>query len=106
MNGSYGSMSHGAHAATLEQSSAQHGQQCAYECGRNGGWANSEQDCRSSGDSMISGMDGIDDVLDLDLLSDEELMEGLFGRVERETGPFTIQSCPVEDKFARLRLKQ
>ncbi len=99
-------MTLGAHTATFEHSSAQPGQPCAYECGRNGEWASFGPIGDSQTPGMLSGMDGIDDMLDLDLLSDEELMEGLFGRVERETEPFPIQSCTVEDKFARLRLKQ
>ncbi len=100
------SMAHGAHAAAFEHSSAQPGQPCAYECGRNGGWA----DCGASWDSqssgMMAGMDCVDDMLDLELLSDEELLEGLFGRVETVAAPISNQSYQVEDQFARLRLKQ
>ncbi len=55
---------------------------------------------------MIAGMDCVDDMLDLDLLSDEELLEGLFGRVESVAAPTSNQSYHVEDQFARLRLKQ
>ncbi len=84
-------------AAAFEQRPAQPAQQpCAHECA----WAVSDQGSR--GDCMI---DGIDDVLDLDMLSDEELMEGLFGRVESDSNPVPIHTCPVEElKFARLRL--
>ncbi len=94
------------HSATFEHSSAQPGQACAYECGSSEGWASSDSGGDSHGSGMLPGIDGIDDMLDLDMMSDEELLEGLFGRVERETDHVSLQSCTVEDNFARLRLKQ
>jgi hypothetical protein len=91
------SMAHGALAPAVEQRPAHPAQQpCAHERA----WASSDQGSR--GYCM---MDGIDDMLDLDRLSDEELMEGLFGRIQSDPSLVPIQSCPVEEvKFARLRL--
>jgi hypothetical protein len=91
------SMAHGAFAPAVEQCPAQPAQQpCAHERA----WASSDQGSR--GHCM---MDGIDDMLDLDRLSDEELMEGLFGRIQSDANHVLIHTCPVEEvKFARLRL--
>ena len=67
--------------------------------------------CDSSASFHDSGMDCVDDVADLDLLSDEDLMEGLFGRVNTEMSCNETyfpggDHCPSEDlQFVKLRLQ-
>ena len=60
---------------------------------------------------LMAGSKNIMDASELDLMNDEELMEGLFGRVEMDfdsdcSSPPQYPACPVElSEFQRLQLR-